>query len=131
MLILMLLCGGCVYQQNRSLGWYADEVDLAHQGEVGQPATVTGQAGSILLWSWDCWFDYPARAKRLVLNPGLVSIRVSCEVDGVTDSLFSASLSFEAEPGGVYTAGSALSSCLSVRDVARDRLVVRAAACDQ
>jgi len=127
LVVSVLLCAGCLHQQNRSLGWYAAAVDLSDADGNVEAATVTGRAGSIVLWSWDCWMDYPARAKRLILKPGPVTLRVACEVAGVTDSLFVASLTFDAAPGGTYDAGSSLSRCIVVRDVVSGNVVAGSA----
>lgn len=125
----LVLGAGCVHQQNRALGWYAEEADVSQPHDGDRAASVAGRRGSLLLWSWDCWMTYPVRASRLIVSPGPVTIRVVCEVDGVTEALFSETLAFEAEPGGRYDAGSALSGCLVVRDLRDRRRVARSEGC--
>jgi len=132
LLLAAALClqSACVHQQNRSLGWYAEEADLSDPQDGDTVASVSGRSGSLVLWSWDCWMIYPARAHRLIVSPGPLTVRVTCEVDGVTEALFAATLTFEAEPGAHYDAGSALSRCLVVRNVQSGVTVARSDACE-
>jgi hypothetical protein len=123
------LFSGCVHQQNRALDWYQEEVDLA--GSRAQPETVVveGSAGFAVLWSWDCWMDYPARAKRLRLRPGTVTVRVLCEVGGLNDWLHRATFSFNAVAGHRYRATTFMSACIHLRDLQANRVVARSKAC--
>ena len=122
-------CAGCVHQQNRALDWYQAEVDLSDGLSPQEAAVVEGSAGFAGLWSWDCFMVYPARAKRLVVSPGPVSVRVWCEVGGLNDWLHRASFSFVAAAGHRYRATTFMSACIYLRDAGTNEVVARSKKC--
>ena len=124
------LCAGCVHQQNRALDWYQEEVDRSGDIPPQDAAVVEGSAGFAGLWSWDCFLVYPARAKRMILNPGPVSVAVWCEVEGLTDWLHRASFSFDAVAGHRYRATTFMSACIHLRDTTASRIIARSKGCD-
>lgn len=123
------LISGCIHQQNRALDWYQDEVNLSGALPRPEAVVVEGSAGFAVLWSWDCWMDYPARAKRLVLQPGTVSVRVLCEVGGLNDWLHRATFRFDAVAGHRYRASTFMSACIHLRDQQTNRVIARSKAC--
>ena len=123
------LCAGCVHQQNRAVGWYQAEIDLSGGMPPQDAGVVEGSAGFAMLWSWDCWMVYPARAKRLLLRPGTVNVRVWCEVGGLNDWLHRATFSFDAVAGHNYRATTFMSACIHLRDTTTNSIVARSKQC--
>ncbi len=73
---------GCTGIINRAFNSYEDEVDISTATGNDNVAVIRGSAGTILLASWDCWISHPVETKKLIVDPGFLSINFSCDVTG-------------------------------------------------
>jgi hypothetical protein len=76
---------------------WESEVDLSDSEET---ATIKGETLNILTGHITCIAAYPARAKKLTINAGNVSVRAECHV--VLEYSESADFNFDALPGHKY-----------------------------
>ena len=76
---------------------WESEIDLSDSEET---ATIRGETLNIVVGHVTCIVAYPARAKKLTINAGNVSIRAECHV--VLEGSDSADFNFDALPGHEY-----------------------------
>ena len=77
----VFLCG-CTGIINRAINSYENEIDISTATGNDNVAVIRGSAGAILLASWDCWISHPVETKKLIVDPGFLSINFSCDVTG-------------------------------------------------
>jgi hypothetical protein len=95
-----ILVGGCFGGLNRAINSYEEEVDISTIAGAQNVAVISGNTETIILLSCDCWISHPANAKRLIIDPGLVHVGVSC--DCTQNPVQTSYFTFEAVAGHKY-----------------------------
>ena len=124
LILVAVFCNGCLTSLNRAFDTYEDEVDLSTVEDVESAAVLRGSMGETLFWSWDCWIEYPARAKHVIVDPGFIDITVDCEYGGLSHGWYQTSfVNIDVIAGHTYKATTGFSSCIRLRDVESKKFV--------
>lgn len=100
-------------------------VDLSDSASVGV-ATIRGSTWDIGVAGVDCWIKYPANAKRVTVNAGIVDIFAVCKYMsmGSDNLLENAAFHFEALAGHEYEISQrTCKECTQLRDLTVDEIV--------
>ena len=114
---------------NRAFDMYEDEVDLSTVEGIENAAVVRGSMGETVVWTWDCWITQPARAKRVIVDPGAVYVTVDCEYGGLSKGNYQDSFTIDAIAGHTYKATTGMSSCIKIRDLEARKVIAEGVAC--
>ena len=108
---------------------YESHLDLSDDGRGGV-AVIRGRARTLLgVLSEHCWIISPAEARQITVNPGEISLHVSCEVHdtiGNERSRWEASFYFHALADHIYEFDGSAQDRIQLRDLSEERLVAEA-----
>ena len=122
---IITICAGCSTIYNRLTIDREGHVDLSGSGSAGV-ATIRGTTFDIGVASTDCWMKYPANAKRVTLDAGMVDIIALCRHTDKSGGspLDTATFRFEAIAGHKYEISSQKCyQCFRLRDATTNELV--------
>ena len=121
--VCAVMCCGCVVPYQLITKPYEDEVDISTVPNAENVAVISTSMGTVVLVSWDCWISHPVNAKRVIIDPGYVSINISCDSPGDGQGPSSRGYYFEAIAGHTYK-HSVDWSCRRIVDTTDDQTIV-------
>lgn len=123
-MVVIIFCAGCA-SIDAVFNPREGHVDLSDSASAGV-ATIRGSTWDIGVASVDCWIKYPANAKRVRVNAGIVDIFAVCKsIDMGSDLLLeNAAFHFEALAGHEYEISQrTCKECIQLRDATANEVV--------
>ena len=108
---------------HRVISAYEEEVDISTSPGTDNVAVISAGTGTGIVFSWDCWISHPVSATRVIIDPGYISINVSCDFTCDGAGPRSAGSYFEVIAGHTYK-HSIGQSCRRITDTNNDQIII-------